>query len=294
MTKPKSAQLSIPKSAQRSIPKSAQRSTTDCLYDPGSVLSMDDRDHDDDQQRDGGLYDPGLVLSMDDHIEKLKSKGKLETRWQHSCPKRFGRRALEVAIYRSWNAARDEEDIKLDELKFCCNAANRAGIQLRSLLQKVSGEQPGAVITQDHLTPFMLQIASRTRCDDTSDDAAEFYGWGRRGAATLVDAARLLEVLEGALNAWRADLAKTRVNPGQPQKRAFVTALAEGWLFLTGSVPGSGELHNPFLRWAEAAWSDAGGAKDEPLYQALRAARSDVRQLALRPYWTPGWEKQVM
>ena len=42
------------------------------------------------------------------------------------------------------------------------------------------------------------------------------------------------------------------------QKRAFVRILAEGWVFLTGEMPGKHRdpLKNPFLRVVEAAWID--------------------------------------
>ncbi len=42
------------------------------------------------------------------------------------------------------------------------------------------------------------------------------------------------------------------------QKRGFVRILAEGWVFLTGEMPGKHRdpLKNPFLRVVEAAWTD--------------------------------------
>jgi hypothetical protein len=76
----------------------------------------------------------------------------------------------------------------------------------------------------------------------------------------------------------RESLASRRKNEGDVGKRAFVYRLAEGWIFLTGKPPGRNynSRRNPFLRFVEAAWEDAGLFSEEDFSRALDAA---LRQL---------------
>ena len=80
------------------------------------------------------------------------------------------------------------------------------------------------------------------------------------------------------------------------QKRAFVRILAEGWVFLTGKMPGKNldPLKNPFLRVVEAAWTDwrQEDSSDTAAFgEALNAAISSIdktrfnRLVAMGPEW---------
>jgi hypothetical protein len=83
------------------------------------------------------------------------------------------------------------------------------------------------------------------------------------------------------------------------QKRAFVRILAEGWVFLTGKMPGKNldPSKNPFLRVVEAAWIDWHQMKDSDAAafgEALNAAISSIDEAQLNwlraagPGWLPG------
>ena len=74
-------------------------------------------------------------------------------------------------------------------------------------------------------------------------------------------------------------------------KAAFLRAMAEGWLFLTGRLPGLGIERNPFLRLAEAGWDDCGGSRDESFASQLRPLVRQMRrdpQYQTVPY-VPDW-----
>ena len=70
------------------------------------------------------------------------------------------------------------------------------------------------------------------------------------------------------------------------QKRGFVRILAEGWIFLTGEMPGKNldPSKNPFLRVVEAAWMDwhQEDSSDAAAFgEALNAAISSIDEARL-------------
>ena len=77
----------------------------------------------------------------------------------------------------------------------------------------------------------------------------------------------------GARPRWKG-LASRRKNEGNLGKRSFVYRLAEGWIFLTGKRPGRSYIssRNPFLRFVEAAWKDAGFQSETDFSRALDAS----------------------
>jgi hypothetical protein len=87
----------------------------------------------------------------------------------------------------------------------------------------------------------------------------------------------------------RDRLARARKNEGDLGKRAFVFSLAEGWIFLTGRKPGRNfdSSRNPFLRFVEAAWTDAGFGGEENFSRALE---STLTGLADNEGWS--WSEQ--
>jgi hypothetical protein len=86
-----------------------------------------------------------------------------------------------------------------------------------------------------------------------------------------------------------------RRNEGNPRKRAAVFHLAVAWVHLTGKLPGSSieAKLNPFLRFVEAAWEDAGSAEPEnfarPLQAALKVLKSNEQALAKLVHPGPVW-----
>lgn len=87
----------------------------------------------------------------------------------------------------------------------------------------------------------------------------------------------------------------TGQNKGEPEKRAFVSVLAEGWDFLFNRKPTNGES-SPFGRLIEAAWEDIGGPELTPKHNPRMFA--DQRRAAVRARkgvdilpdeWLPDW-----
>jgi len=89
----------------------------------------------------------------------------------------------------------------------------------------------------------------------------------------------------------RKSLAGRRKNEGDVGKRAFVYRLAEGWIFLTGKRPGRSynSRRNPFLRFVEAAWKDAGLSSEQDFSRALDAT---LKRLAIYDHWFSGLAQQ--
>jgi hypothetical protein len=71
-------------------------------------------------------------------------------------------------------------------------------------------------------------------------------------------------------------LVQNRPNPGKPGKAAFVLALAEAWIGLTGRLPGKGADDNLFLWFVAAAWKDAGEPADEDFVHSMREAVDEL------------------
>ena len=82
----------------------------------------------------------------------------------------------------------------------------------------------------------------------------------------------------------------------EPSLRAFVRILAEGWVFLTGEMPGKhpDPSKNPFLRVVEAAWIDWHQVNNSDALafgEALNAAISSIDEAQLNRLRAvgPGW-----
>jgi hypothetical protein len=88
----------------------------------------------------------------------------------------------------------------------------------------------------------------------------------RDAAESALRDARLLVAAKQIIGKLHADTLTSRdrrlaIYPNSyqdHQKRGFVRIFAEGWVFLTGEMPGKHRdpLKNPFLRVVEAAWTD--------------------------------------
>ena len=110
----------------------------------------------------------------------------------------------------------------------------------------------------EHFAPFIRQSradgieASKAAYRDAAESAL-------RDARLLVEAKQIIGKLRADTLTRKDALVALYPNSSQDhQKRAFVRILAEGWVFLTGEMPGKNldPSKNPFLRVVEAAWMD--------------------------------------
>lgn len=183
----------------------------------------------------------------------------------------IGRRVLEVAIMEA--VSQKELHPRLSEWEpewsRITDASHDAVAALEGLFRAIDPDGKDA----EHFVRFIRQ--SR--------------GTGGVGASKAMRDARLLVAAKQIIGKLHADTRTRRdalvalyPNSFQDhQKRAFVRILAEGWVFLTGEMPGKNldPSKNPFLRVVEAAWIDWRQVKnsDAAVFgEALNAAISSI------------------
>jgi hypothetical protein len=198
----------------------------------------------------------------------------------------IGRRVLEVAIMEA--VSQKELNPRLSEWEpewsRIADASQDAGAAIAKLFRAIDPDGKEA----EHFARFIRQ--SR--------------GTGGVGASKAMRDARLLVAAKQIIGKLHADTLTRRdalvalyPNSFQDhQKRAFVRILAEGWVFLTGEMPGKNldPSKNPFLRVVEAAWIDWRQMKnsDAAVFgEALNAAISstDDARLNLLRAEGPDW-----
>ena len=209
----------------------------------------------------------------------------------------IGRRALEVAIkeavsQKELNPRQSEWE---PEWSRVADASQDAVAALARLFRAIDPDGKDA----ENFAPFIRQ--SRAGVVGTSKaeyrDAAES---ALRDARLLVAAKQIIRKLRADTLSRRDELVALYPDSSQDhQKRAFVRILAEGWVFLTGEMPGKNldPSKNPFLRVVEAAWIDWHQTKNSEATafgEALNAAISSIDEAQLNwlraagPGWLPG------
>jgi hypothetical protein len=209
----------------------------------------------------------------------------------------IGRRALEVAIkgavsQKELNPRPSEWEPEWSRI---ADASQDAVAALARLFRAIDPDGKDA----EHFAPFIRQSraggieASKAGYRDAAEGAL-------RDARLLLAAKQIIGKLRAATLTRRGALAALYPSSSQDhQKRAFVRILAEGWVFLTGEMPGKNldPSKNPFLRVVEAAWIDWHQVKDSDVAafgEALNAAISSIDEAqfnwlrAAGPGWLPG------
>jgi len=193
----------------------------------------------------------------------------------------IGRRALEVAIMEAVSQMElhprpSKWKSELSRILDACQDANAA---LARLFRAVDPDGADA----KNLAPFIRQSragqieASKAAYRDAAETAL-------RDAQILVSAKQIVGKLRADTLARRDALAAIYPASSQDhQKRGFVRILAEGWVYLTGEMPGRNPdpLKNPFLRVVNAAWIDWHQEESSDVAafgEALNAAISSIDQ----------------
>ena len=209
----------------------------------------------------------------------------------------IGRRALEVAIkeavsQKELNPRPSEWEPEWSRI---ADASQDAVAALARLFRAIDPDGKDA----ENFAPFIRQSraggveASKAGYRDAAESAL-------RDARLLVAAKQIIGKLRAdTLTRMDALVALYPSSSQDHQKRAFVRILAEGWVFLTGKMPGKNldPSKNPFLRVVEAAWIDWHQVKDSDAAafgEALNAAISSIDEAqfnwlrAAGPGWLPG------
>jgi hypothetical protein len=209
----------------------------------------------------------------------------------------IGRRALEVAIkeavsQKELNPRPSEWEPEWSRI---ADASQDAVAALARLFRAIDPDGKDA----EHFALFIRQSraggveASKAGYSDAAESAL-------RDARLLVAAKQIIGKLRAdTLTRMDALVALYPSSSQDHQKRAFVRILAEGWVFLTGKMPGKNldPSKNPFLRVVEAAWIDWHQRKDSDAAafgEALNAAISSIDEAQLNwlraagPGWLPG------
>jgi hypothetical protein len=230
-----------------------------------------------------GIRDQALPFAIDDEIRKTR----LQARWQLADAILFGRRTLEVAV----EEARRRQNFRPSEIlarwKRTAMLAERAH---RTLNQFINYIGPRGVSPSDALGPSIRVPKSWVKSGRMSVGIVQRSQTraDKREFGALREARKVLQELAKHARQRRLRLAQAAKNDGDPGKRVFVYLLAEGWIFLTGKKPGRNfdPPRNPFLRFVEAAWTDAGFCSDENFSRALE---STLTGLVLKEGWS--WSK---
>ena len=173
--------------------------------------------------------------------------------------------ALKEAIRRKDQRANADHEYWLETERLAANAL----APLRELVEhmKPDGLKFTPIWTAMHLRLRMLML----KANGTAMD-------GKGELAYLLEAADAIACIRAGAVDFRKTRPKVKGTEIEHDKHGFVYRLAEGWIFLTGKLPGEGKERNPFLRFVEAAAADA-GVKPTGFYMGLLAALDHLKQL---------------
>lgn len=234
---------------------------------------------------DSGIHDASTPLRSDPHFVAAAASRPTE---RHAAA--HGRRILHVA----WMQAKDAEhearvlEEAIPDYERVGDLAAAAAIPLKRLIRNLVGDyRSNEVHRVAALVPPLRRMAAHMGPKSRSDQRQAL---AERQAHALFEAAIVVSRLARYAAKRRGTLAGGRQNAGRVDKAAFLRALAEGWLFLTGRLPGLGVERNPFLRLAEACWEDCGGSQNESFASQLRPVVKAMRESSVyqAPY-VPDW-----
>ena len=195
----------------------------------------------------------------------------------------IGRLTLEAAI----NEAVSQKELhpRASEWKPEWSRIANASQEAVSALDELFGAIHPSGKDAEHLAPFIRQ----SRIGGVGSSKA------MRDARLLVATKQIIGKLRDYTMTHRDGLLVLYPDSSQDhQKRAFVRILAEGWVFLTGKMPGKhpDSSKNPFLRVVEDAWTDWRKVKNSDAFgDSLNAAISSIdktrfiRLVAAGPEW---------
>ncbi|TQN61024.1 hypothetical protein FLX27_15265 [Agrobacterium tumefaciens] len=221
-------------------------------------------------------FNVDLILKR---LEQPRGRIRLHKRWNGASEQEMIgclRRCVEAAIHIGFAA---DEQLKYGEYasdwKTAASMAARASGALSELIKHLTGlgSKDLSENGKAYLRPSLFSFHNATA---TGESITEKNRLAESDAAALVTANEFLLQYADFAKGKSDHLTTGRQHPGKPGKAAFVTTLAESWIWLTGRIPGKGLENNPFLEFVDAAWKDAGEDKEDFIH-AMRQAVDDLK-----------------
>jgi hypothetical protein len=239
------------------------------------------------------IYSKQEFFLIDELIRKLieeRSGRRVQRRWRGNTEDAvaFGRRALEVAIFKAMPAPELDSGKAMAGWERLATLANKTNRTLGDLLKHLSGQPK--IPTEDELVRPLHQVRvlyTYRQGIPVQQEAATAQA--TRDANTLIEAFKLTELLAQLGSERRTFIAAGRSNPGKPAKRNFAHALMEAWIFLTGKKPSPNNAR--FTDFIAAAWTKATQSEATEWVQSIRWASKQlpadqVRYIAVSgPLW---------
>jgi hypothetical protein len=175
------------------------------------------------------------------------------------------RRAMEVGYLEALRARRERPSPIVRDFGDLEMLAGNAASALDKVINHL---EPRAARAADLASPILTVQAG---LQEGSPQGLHLQA--EKDAAILWAAREIAQRLEAAASRKEARARIGRQNPGKPDHVAFLRTLAEAWVYLTGSRPGSNPDHskNPFLQFSALAWADVFGPEAPPEFTgALR------------------------
>lgn len=222
------------------------------------------------------------LFSIDEIVAERWRRGELTEHWiNQTHAVGFARRTLDVATASALGAIerlnRHETLLDYDEME----RVSQEALDALTHFAKHCGGGAFREFPEASLKPAFSKLVSTTA--PGGDHEAEVNS---RVQIILSAIDTLREFTAFAVSQRDRIVAMGVQNPGDPIKAAFVMTMAEGWVALTGKVPGKGTRvsQNPFLRFAATGWRDVGGDFDPDLHDtfAQSALASAVGELQTR------------
>ena len=219
--------------------------------------------------------DPATLADPNEKFEIIRALNhiELQERWQQPDAISFVKLTLECALKEAIRRKGQRANADHDYWSQTERLADKALAPLRELIAHVKPDGLKYYINMDGYGRLRMRALMR-KPDGTTMDKAH----AKEELAFLLEAADAIARIRANAVDFRETRPKVRGAEIEHDKHGFVYRLAEGWIFLTGKLPGAGKERNPFLRFVDAAAARA-RVKTTGFYTGLLAARDHLRQL---------------
>jgi hypothetical protein len=221
--------------------------------------------------------DPSSISSQNTELEILNAidRVNLQRRWPRPDAISFARRALEVALKEAINCQAKRSRDQFDYWQKVLTLSSGAGAAIKPLIQHI--ELNGLKNGIDATNGFgHVRVHYAKRKLPNGDFANRETNTAE--LALLVEAYEAIKAIKSSAKRYAETLTRSVGNEREHDKHIFVYRLAEAWIYLTGKLPGLGRERNPFLRFVEAAGTDA-GIDEEDFYSATKQALEHLKKL---------------